>query len=1243
MKPVQNKLRRWALRLLLGAAGFALLLGVSLPVWFPWMLAPILRAQGIRFGSVDRDGYSRLVLRDIQGEWNGTTIQVKAVDLALPIPWLRQLRAANPSESVVSIRDWHVLINSTAATSSNKAAPSTFAVLDLASKMFAGLRQWVPAAQATNGTIVFGQQALAIPSAQWKSGRLDLRAQSGKGGPQSEATVDLQTVEPMELKVQWPREELQSQVSLRRAGDFWKLDGDLDWRTNRAGFKAEFAPGDIWPRVATMTVSAWTIPGDVISLKGYAQPVVSAAFEWAANRFVVNTSVRASARDARDVFPPPVELQATAHGDLQSLIVDQVKLIVPGAQAVLADPVGVIRDGRFALEAATMRMTADLAQLPFAPLAGKISGDVVLRVMEKKLSSVRLLLGGDDLRVNGVPVRSMRVSGGLAWPELALDELEFQLNESSGVTVAGRVDLLSRSVSDASWRLVSTGPRGFLPKQVRYEELTSSGRLSGPLTNLTWSGELDATQVSLPGIKPLAVALSGRGELGGSNLVAITVRSGGSTLTGSADARLGSHASAGTEIRLTLMNLVRDGAAVFSQTGESILRILPVPGASGSPAITASIDGLAWRGPGKSVDLSSEVLWPRQGRVKLNATGLTAPDFADFFTLTNRQFQIDTLTLSGGWSNGPVRAALDLAGSVDALDGEPMKIGAKVRLTDDGMEFDELTMASRIAPVLKWRSHLPLFISPADTNRLWLASEVLPFEVRASSAATTEFKLDLKSLGRFQMGEPKIDLKVDGTLENPVAELSVGAGFVIWRPAGTNDQTLPRLDDFKLRARVKDQKLELIFCTGRIDGQPVEIRVEWPLAADSPARLFSTEAWLNLEAARGRLEMKDVQAAPLARYWPKTLAPQGQVNVAVEMLPGQIFQGVITVTNAATRPLGTLTPIRDIAAIVRVSGKEARLESFIGQIGGQPVRATGRAALPIGQPLRYEGNLTGTNVSLARSTGFLLRSDFDLHLIGGGDGATVLSGDVVLRDGLYVQNIGSVLSRGPESTPVRPPYFSITDEPFGSWKLDTKIHGNQFLRMRTPVFNGVVSGDFRLQGTLAEPVLIGDARTASGRIIFPFGGLDVSRAQASFSSTDQEGPQLLINAAGRNYRYDIRLDVKGPMNSANVMFTSTPPLSSERILLMLTAGELPEQTYVFSGTSKAGKVASFLGQGLVNRVIGGEDSEDRFIIRSGENLTAGGNTTYSIEYKFSNRWSVVGEYDRFGDYNAGFKWKVYSR
>ncbi|MBC8003703.1 MAG: translocation/assembly module TamB domain-containing protein, partial [Opitutaceae bacterium] len=1176
MKSVQNRLRRWTWRLLLAAVGFVFVLGVSLPLWFPWVLGPILRTQGIRYASHDRSGYSRLVLRDIQGEWNGTTVRAAQVDLALPLAWLRSLRAAaHSNEVVVSIRDWRVVVNAAAADPSTNAVLSTVAILDDVSTAFAGLRKWVPAATATNGVVLYGLQSLSIPTLRWASGSLDLRVLPVGGRPDVDLAVGLQTVEPMRLKIRWPDREVEGQAVVGREGRSWNVNGDLAWRTNHVALKAEFGPGDTWPRIASATIAGWTVPDDMVALKGYDQPVVSAAFAWTSNHFALNASARASAADARSLFPPPIELQASAHGDLESLVVDQVKVIAPGTQAVLA-PVDVIRDGKFVLETATMRLTADLAELPFAPLSGNISGDVVLSVLEKKLSGVRFSVGGDDLRMNGVPVGSMRASGGLAWPELSLDELKFQLDESSSAVVAGRIDLLSRSITDASWRLVSTGPRGFLPGEIRYGELTSSGRLSGSFTNVTWSGELAATQVSLPGVKPSALAVSGRGDLAGSNLVSIAVRSGGSTLTVGADVKLKSGEGAATEIRLTAMTLARGGVDVLSLAGESIIRIRPDPTGKGTPAIAVSVDGLAWRGPGKGLELSGDVSWPREGQFKLNVAGLNAVDLTDFLTLSNRQFQIDNLTLSAGWSNGPVRGELALAGVVEDLAGEPLKAGLKIRMTDEGMEFDEFTMASRVAPVLTWRGRLPLTVSPGDTNGHWMVDKSLPFEVRATSAATTEFGLDLKSFGRFQMGEPQIELNVEGTLEKPVAELSVGAGFVVWRPAGTNEVTLPRLDDFRLRARVKDQKLELLTCAARIDGQPVTITGEWPLAADSPARLFSAGAWLNVEAARGRLEMKDVQAAPLARYWPKTLAPQGVVNVSVEMLPGQLFDGVITVTNLATRALGSFTPIREISAVIRLAGREARLESFVGQIGGQPVRMTGRATLPMGQPLRYEGNLTGTNVSLARSTGFLLRSDFDLRLVGGGDVPTVLSGDVILRDGLYVQNIGSLLKEGPEGAPVQPPYFSITDAPFASWKLDARIRGNQFLRMRTPVFTGVISGDFRLQGTLAEPVLIGDARTTSGRIIFPFGALDVSRAQASFSSNDQDGPKLLISAAGRNYRYDIRLDIKGPMNSLNVVFTSTPPLSSERILLMLTAGELPEQEHGFSGSSKAGRVVSFL-------------------------------------------------------------------
>ena len=48
-------------------------------------------------------------------------------------------------------------------------------------------------------------------------------------------------------------------------------------------------------------------------------------------------------------------------------------------------------------------------------------------------------------------------------------------------------------------------------------------------------------------------------------------------------------------------------------------------------------------------------------------------------------------------------------------------------------------------------------------------------------------------------------------------------------------------------------------------------------------------------------------------------------------------------------------------------------------------------------------------------------------------------------------------------------------------------------------------------------------------------------------------------------------------------------------------------------------------------------------IRSGEDVTEQGKQTYEVEYKINDRWSLVGEYNRFGDLNANVKWRVFSK
>jgi translocation and assembly module TamB len=219
----------------------------------------------------------------------------------------------------------------------------------------------------------------------------------------------------------------------------------------------------------------------------------------------------------------------------------------------------------------------------------------------------------------------------------------------------------------------------------------------------------------------------------------------------------------------------------------------------------------------------------------------------------------------------------------------------------------------------------------------------------------------------------------------------------------------------------------------------------------------------------------------------------------------------------------------------------------------------------------------------------------------------------------------------------------VTDEPFADWKLELTVRGDRFLRLRTPLFSGVGSANLQLSGSLRTPVLAGDARVNSGRIIFPFGSLTLDQGIASFSGHDPRGPELQINGAGRNYRYDVRLEVKGPADGANVMLSSTPPLTTEQILLMLTAGEVPQSDFSFSNGARAGRLGTFLGTDLLGRYLGSDPAKERLIFRTGESISGSGRLTYSVEYRLTDRWSIIGAYDEFNAFNTDLKWKVFTR
>jgi translocation and assembly module TamB len=255
-----------------------------------------------------------------------------------------------------------------------------------------------------------------------------------------------------------------------------------------------------------------------------------------------------------------------------------------------------------------------------------------------------------------------------------------------------------------------------------------------------------------------------------------------------------------------------------------------------------------------------------------------------------------------------------------------------------------------------------------------------------------------------------------------------------------------------------------------------------------------------------------------------------------------------------------------------------------------------------------------------------------------------VSGAVHFRDSFYLKDLQD-LAPGKVASPARrPPYFSVEKEPWASWRLNVTADGDQFLRVRSPLFRGKASILLRLEGTLKDPIALGEARINSGSVRFPFGNLEVKQGFATLTSDDPFCPKLFVTAEAQRFGYDVKMQATGPADEPRVEFSSTPPLTSEQIVLMLTTGQMPRGTAMTTtGQQRAQTVALFVGKNLLTELGFGNEDEERLTIRSGEQITETGRPTYEAEYKLAEKWSVIGEYDRFNQLNASLKWKVYSR
>ncbi len=646
--------------------------------------------------------------------------------------------------------------------------------------------------------------------------------------------------------------------------------------------------------------------------------------------------------------------------------------------------------------------------------------------------------------------------------------------------------------------------------------------------------------------------------------------------------------------------------------------------------------------------LSAQMRWPAQGHLQLTLeqvgtipAGLLPPAIrANTIPIRGK------LQWQGGWDRGPVAFTWRQTQAFQMPDQTELESVIAVDGGINGMELRRLDVKIDGERVLHADGRIPLVISASPPENRFRLDQEAPFHLRASTVPGASFWSLLEDVLPVQLGNPVLFADMDGTIADLRGNVRVTADAVGLADSSRWMQPkIPPLTDLHLDLVFSEAAAVLERLSFRLVNQPVQMTARLPLGGEVWRELLVTHQLPHWSRLEGTLRIQQADIAALSDYMPTVISPVGTLSADLRFLPGGHVFGSLDIEEAATRPIMPLGTIAGIRGAVQFDGRSVTVTHLTGLIGDRQVSVAGDARLQDDLALDYSLRLTGENIPVIRRPGLMLRGDLDITAVGSSrpERGGQVDGSILLRNGYYLSEwrlptIGNV------TVPAqRPPFFSVEGEPFANWVLDLAIRGDGFMKVRSPVFNGLLNADFRLGGTLREPLATGVLTIDHGSIRFPFATLGVERGTVRLTQQDPYHAQLQIMSAGRVFGYDIRMNLQGQADEPVLVFTATPPLSSDAVLMMLTAGVLPERELTFTGQQRAARLALFLGQNLLYELTGDESVGDRLIIESGRNISRQGRETYAIRYRLSDRLSVTGEYDEYDAINAGIRLRMFTR
>jgi translocation and assembly module TamB len=1207
---------------------FLILLILTSPLWIPWILKPMAHRFGADFNSFERLGLEKLALDQVSFNRDGITFQAGRVEILQPLSWLWRQSAGDATTERVAVSNWQLSLQGGTTKKPKQSAVSLFNTVQRISPQ---LQDWIPIATLKEGLIRAGTNEMHISKATWRNGVLRGDVIAPRFNETVAYDLDMSKTNQLTLHATVPEMEIASTLHAEKRSGLLNVSGDIFWRTNRLGVSAQFGSEGVLPRAARIESGLLWIPGREVRLTNYHDLKCSFVADWNGTNFFVNLTGNA---DPLTNSLPPLQAVIRARGNTNAVLIETFKVTSPRGNAELSKNVEVSTKGILLSETAAFTVLANLSDQHFVRAAGVLSGQVFLHGNGTRYPDATFKLTADDLATGKYESKRVEAEGGFSWPEVNFRHLLVRVAEGAELTGHGLVDLQEQYVRTAEIELKGILPSTLLPTNTLLGSILLNAKLSGPFEDIAHEGHVKFSKLVVPKLNPLRISAEWKGRqldfenieatLAASNMVA---KVSGSAAIGTNESVFNLQSLLLTTNKISALELIQPAQITASRKA---------PGQRWNFSATP----VQFRGAAGEISFSGNAVWPTQGTLVAAVGPFRTTFFQDLTTNKIPEVFFRSFRLSGGWTNSAL--AFSVIGRAAYNPPQDFPLEAEINAAGDksGLRFEDLSVWRGSNKILAATGTLPLRVWPARGKGALELQTNEPIQFRASTKPNETFWNSVTKLAKLKLDRPEITLTLSGSLNQPIAEIVGRADGVEWL-GGT--RRIPRVTNLRMSIGADRKKLQLRDLKFKVEGQPVFVSAEMPIGDVSK----QWKEMFDWRKANGRVVMENAQVAPFLPFAPAVLGPSGSVDLNVTFSSGARVNGDLKLRNIETRPLGTIGALHDLQAHLKFTESLLQFTNVNGVLGGETVGLSGfinfAETAPNQLPL-FDLNVAGKNVPLSRQPDLILRADIELNALNTRtNDQPVVSGLVDCKDSFFLGDIKMLLPGRVARPRERPPYFSVEAEPFASWRVNVHLTGDKFLRVRTPLFRGAVSANFRVRGTLREPMALGDAKIESGQVQFPFSNLNVQQGFVTLTSEDPFRPHIFATASSRTFGYDVQMTLNGPVDKPIVEFSSTPPLTSEQVLLMMTAGELPRREATFSAQQRAGRLALFLGKTIFSKLAPGDGGAERLTITSGENVTEQGKQTYAIEYKVTDDVSVVGEYDRFGAWNVGVKWRVYAK